>query len=119
MKAMFQELENLNPNLEISSLLNLFYRFFGFSGPNNLDELGEKGLAIDFVLEETLKALEETKEEVEVYPGIQIWDVTPEEVKEAVSKCFEGHVDGIVAFCYGWATLENIKTFGDAIRELR
>ena len=119
MKAMFQELENLNPNLEISSLLNLFYRFFGFSGPNNLDELGEKGLAIDFVLEETLKALEETKEEVEVYPGIQIWDVTPEEVKEAVSKCFEGHVDGIVAFCYGWATLENIKSFGDAIRELR
>jgi len=117
MKAVFDELKNLNPDLEVSPFLGLFYRFFGFSGPSNLDEFGEKGFTVDFVLGETLKALDETRREVRVYPGIQIWDITPEEVKETVRKCFETDIDGIIAFCYGWATLENIRTFGDAMRE--
>jgi len=119
MRAVFQELENLNPDLKASAFLDLFYRFFGFSGPNNLDEFGEKGFTIDFVLEETLKALEETSREVKVYPGIQIWNVAPEEIKEAVGKSFETDVDGVIAFCYGWATLENIESFRDAIQELK
>jgi len=119
MKAVFQELKNLNPDLEITPFLDLFYRFFGFSGPNSLDELNERGFTVDFILGETLKALEETKREVKVYPGIQIFNVTPEEVKESVDKSFEADIDGIIAFCYGWAPLENIKSFGDSVTQAR
>jgi hypothetical protein len=119
LKAVIEELKRLNPSLEVSPFLDLFYRFFGFSGPRNLDELGERGFTIDFVLEETLKALEETRKEVKVYPGIQIWDVTPAEVKETVAKALKADVDGIIALCYGWAPFENIESFGNAVRELK
>ena len=118
-KAVVEELKRLNPSLQVSPFLDLFYRFFGFSGPRELDELGEKGFTIDFVLEETLKALEETGKEVKVYPGVQIWDLTPAEVKETVAKSLEADVDGIIGLCYGWAPLENIESFGNAVRELR
>jgi hypothetical protein len=117
LKAVVQELKRLNPDLEVAKFMDLFYRFFGFSGPTDLEKFGEEGFTVDFVLEETLKALDECKREVEVYPGLQIWDVTPEEVKEAVHKASEANVDGVIAFCYGWATLENIQCFGDAVKE--
>ena len=117
LKAVVEELKRLNSDLDVAMFMELFYRFFGFSGPTDLEEFGEKGFTMDFVLEETLKALDETKGEVRVYPGVQIWDVTPEEVKDAVHKASEANVDGVIAFCYGWATLGNIQSFGDAVRQ--
>jgi hypothetical protein len=116
-RAMFRELKSRNPDLDVRGFIDLFYRFFGFSGPGDLEELGERGLAVDFVLEETLKVLDETENRVRVYPGIQIFGMTAGEVRETVRKCLEADVDGIVAFCYGWATLDNIRAFGDGIRE--
>jgi hypothetical protein len=117
LKAVVEELKRLNSDLDVAMFMELFYRFFGFSGPTDLEEFGEKGFTIDFVLEETLKALDETKGEVRVYPGVQIWDVRPEEVRDAVHKASEANVDGVIAFCYGWATLGNIQSFGDAVRQ--
>jgi hypothetical protein len=116
--VIFTELKKLNPDLEASAFLDVFYRFFGFSGPDNLEELSERGLTVDFILQETLKALDETKKEVKIYPGIQIFDVNTREVTEAVNKAFEASIDGIIAFCYGWATLENIKSFGSTVKKL-
>jgi hypothetical protein len=117
LKAVVEELKKLNPDLEVARFMDLFYRFFGFSGPTDLEKFGQEGFTVDFVLEETLKALDETRGEVRVYPGIQIWDVTHEEVKHAVHKASEADIDGVIAFCYGWATLENIQSFGEAVKE--
>ncbi|MEM2122515.1 MAG: hypothetical protein QXE79_02650 [Candidatus Bathyarchaeia archaeon] len=117
LKTILSELKKLNPDLETSAFLAIFYRFFGFSGPDTLEELSERGLTVDFIPEETLKALDETRKEVKIYPGIQIFDVDSREITEAVDKAFEADIDGIVAFCYGWATLENIESFGRAMKK--
>jgi hypothetical protein len=116
--AVLNKFMKLDQRMTSNELLELFYRMFGFRGPRDLVELKVKGLSIDFVADETAKAVSEVRRKAKIYSGIQIWNVTKDEMREAVIGATRAGAEGFVYMSYDRATLENIEAIGEIVGEI-
>jgi len=116
--ALFDELRGIIPNLEVDKCLRLFYRFFGFRGPKNLTQFRTEGFPSDFVYNETLKAMGEIQKQIDVYVGVQLWNITRAEIEETLAKIAKANPTGFIYYCYGWAPFENFETAGSFVKNV-
>jgi len=116
--AVLSKLPKFDHRITANELLDLFYRMFGFRGPTDLQELKLKGLSVDLVANETAKAVSEVGGKARVYAGIQIWNVTKDEIREAMTGAIRAGAEGFVYLGYDWATLENIEAVGEIVDEI-
>jgi hypothetical protein len=116
--AVLNKLSKFDQRIPADGLLDLFYRMFGFRGPKDLEELKLKGLSIDFVGDETAKAINEVRRRANVYAGIQIWNVTKDDIRQTMIDAIRAGAEGFVHLGYDWATLENIQAVGEVVDEI-
>jgi len=107
--SVLNECSRISPGLGHDDLLSLFYRMFGFKGPERLQDLEREGLSLDFVETETSKAIHEVQGKVPVYAGIQVWNVKPSEIEGSMMNAARANVQGFIHYCYDWAPLENLQ----------
>ncbi len=122
-----EENKTFTSELSLEQSLNLFYALFHydqkvFPSLENLDN----GIPPEYVFIETRRAVEATHDKLPVASGIGIdipWNGKPfpgkpESIYEAVQLAFKAGARGVVASReYDEMRFENLKAFGDAVRD--
>lgn len=90
-------------------------------------ELGPKGWSDDYVYRETRRCVRGVKDEIPVYPGIDV-DIPidpgnkptePEDVKAAIKAAFKGGAKGVIlSRKYSEMQMKNVRAAGEALAEL-
>lgn len=109
-----------------SDLEPLYYKMMGYKQAP-FDQILKNGLTPEYVASETKRAMEGTKSEVQIYPGIDI-DVptaagekhtTPEDVRAATTAAFNAGANGVVLSReYHEMWLANLSAAGETTRKL-
>lgn len=109
-----------------ADFLAFYYRMMGHEEAA-YDQLHLAGLSPNYVAQETKRALEGTKGEVNIYPGIDIdvptkptdHQTKPEDVRAAIHAAFGAGANGVVLSTrYEEMWLANLTAAGDALREV-
>jgi hypothetical protein len=104
---------------EVYERIKTRYQIKGIKLPNTLEEFKKEGMPSDWVYDEAKMAKELIEGKVPLYLGIQIWPpASPDDVKASITKAFDAEVDGIIMYCYGWASLENFTAAKDSLKRL-
>lgn len=106
--------------------LGFYYKIMNYEKEVPYDQLSTAGLSADYVYRETKRAMAGVKNEIPIYPGIDI-DIptkagekktTPEDVRKSVKAAFAAGVDGVVlSRRYSEMKLANLAAAGQAIQE--
>ncbi len=118
---------------EKEEILLVMYRIFGFD-PGESGDINKlkNGMGPGYVYDKTKICVNEVQDKAKVYPGIGLdipkgesgwgtvpWHSDPESVYQATLKAFEAGASGVVASReYEEMTLESLKAYGDAVREI-
>lgn len=108
------------PEIADKEILDQYYRLKGFSGPDSMNELSEKGLDVENVYYETRKAKIEVGDNHKIVVGL-VGDqpATAKDVEEAVLMAHKGGADGYcLHLWYGNAPKENILAFGNMLKKI-
>lgn len=103
-----------------------YYKIMGYHEAP-FDELGSRGLSVDYIASETKRAIADTNHSIQIYPSVDInvpiqagWKkTTPEGVKAEVDAAFAAGGDGVVLSReYTEMWLANLAAAGDASRKI-
>lgn len=106
-----QVLEEFSSELQvinIDQLWKIFCNFFAFPAPDTPDNFVKEGLGLGFIFEETKRAILEIGKNTKTFAGVQIWDITPEEVERSLLEALRTEPDGVIFYNYGRSPLENL-----------
>ena len=101
---------------ERDALYRAYREFFGFPGPERFEEFVERGLDPLFITTETEYTRRLLAGRSKLAAGLQLWQLGPEGVESALEHASRVETDGIILFCYGWATREELAAAGDWLR---
>jgi hypothetical protein len=101
----------------LQQLYGVYRAFFGFAGPSDFGEYAERGLDPDWVTSESALAASLLGGHSKLAAGLQLWQVGPTGVREALDSALKARPDGVFLHCYGWSTLEELHAAGDWLRE--
>ena len=108
------------PEISEEAIMRQYFALRGFSGPTTFDQFSAKGLDVENVYYEILKAKTEVGPSHPIIAGL-VGDppATPEDVERAVEMAHRGGADGyMLHLWYHDAPKENIVAFGEAIRRV-
>ncbi|MGH2368234.1 MAG: hypothetical protein ACRDI2_08540, partial [Chloroflexota bacterium] len=108
---------------EPETVRGLLYQAFGYQGPDNLDDLAERGFAPDeFVYRETRRIVAAAGPGVPICPGIDLEapgspPTEPDDVRASIEQAFRAGASGIVLsrFYDEWS-LPTLEAVGEAVR---
>jgi hypothetical protein len=98
-------------------LYRAYLAFFGFPGPETFAEFSRRGLKPAFITSETMFAKHLLRGGSKLAAGLQLWQMGPDGVREALSHAAQARPDGIFFHCHGWATLDELEAAGTWLRE--
>ena len=107
--------------------LKMHYRMMGYGDEASFDKLPRLGLSADYVARETKRAIQGVRNEIPIYPGIDIDIPTdksekktePGDVNAAVKAAFNAGAPGVIlSRKYSEMRLANLAAAGEAIREM-
>jgi hypothetical protein len=111
-------MEGVTTNPEaLQALYEVFRTFFGFAGPETFDEFKRRGLDAAWVTTETALAGSLLGGRSRLAAGLQLWQMGPEGVREALDYAMRAKPDGVFFHCFGWTTHDEFKAAGDWVRE--
>jgi len=70
------------------------------------------GFPIEFVRVENEKVRELSQPGTFIFSGVQMWNLTPDELLEAIAAARASEADDILYYCYGWAEDELMEAAG-------
>lgn len=89
-----------------------YLRIFGLPGPDRFEHFEDGGLAVSFVTEETARTVR-LSSPVPACAGVQIFQVGPQGVREALDAARAGHPAGYMLYAYGWASEDELQAAGE------
>ncbi len=107
--------------------LALYYRMMGYEGEAKFDRLPVAGLSADYVARETRRAVAGVRDEIPIYPGIDIEIPTgehekktqPSDVRAAVKAALTSGAQGVIlSRKYSEMRLSNLSAAGEALKDL-
>jgi len=101
------------------AILPVIYRFLGFEFdlPLTEDLLRYKGFPTDLFPLEMARAREKVGSEKPIYAGVPIFDVGTQGVRDRIQMAKTTNIQGILLFCYDWASFKNLKAAGEAFHQ--
>lgn len=110
-----------------SEVLELHYQILGYSKEASIEALPAAGLSADYVARETARAIAGVRNEIPIYPGIDVDVPTgsgekktqPGDVKAAVKAALGAGAQGVVlSRKHSEMRLANLAAAGEAVREM-
>jgi len=107
--------------------LALHYRIMGYGDEASLDKLPAAGLSADYVARETKRAVAGVRDEIAIYPGIDIDIPTdqsekktqPSDVRAAVRAALTSGAAGVIlSRKYSEMKLANLAAAGEALKDI-
>jgi len=89
-----------------------FMKFFKMDYSLSYAEFQERGYPIRFVKNENDKVRELSAPGTKIFSGVQMWNISPEDLKLAIEAAKESAADDILYYCYGWADEELFDAVG-------
>lgn len=89
-----------------------FLKFFDMEYSLSYEQFCEKGFPIVFVQQENQKVRAQSQPETFIYSGVQMWNLTSDELVEAIEAARDSEADDLLYYCYGWADLDLMRTVG-------
>lgn len=100
-------------DVEQEQAFQAFMRLFGMSYPITYAQFKRDGFPIEFVTEENDKARALTQPGTYLFSGIQMWNLPPEQLVEAIEAARHSAADDMLYYCYGWAAEELFVAAGE------
>jgi hypothetical protein len=98
-------------------LYRAYRALFRFPGPDSFREFARSGLHPAFITEETQFAAHLLGAHSKLAAGLQLWQMGPDGVREALEHAALAHPDGVFFHCHGWATLDELEAAGNWLKE--
>ncbi|MNI47860.1 hypothetical protein D3C73_1023990 [compost metagenome] len=89
-----------------------FMRFFGFKYSLSYAEFQDRGYPIEFVKNENDKVRELSSPGTHIFSGVQMWNISPEDLSFAIDAAEASAADDVLYYCYGWAGRELFELVG-------
>lgn len=83
-----------------------FQRLFGMSYPITYEQFRRHGFPIEFVGIENDKVRKQSRPGTYIFSGVQMWNLRPEELVQAIEEARRSAADDLLYYCYGWADKE-------------
>jgi hypothetical protein len=83
-----------------------FKRFFALPYDLSYETFKREGFPIQFVADQNNKVRSLSASETRIYSGIQMWNISPQNLIEAVKAGEGSAADELLYYCYGWAADE-------------
>ncbi|MDF2660247.1 MAG: hypothetical protein K0Q94_3038 [Paenibacillus sp.] len=97
-----------------------FQRLFGMSYPITYEQFVRQGFPIEFVGIENDKVRRQSQPGTYIFSGIQMWNLSTEELTQAIGEARRSAADDLLYYCYGWAGEELFDAAGaSSARERR
>ncbi|MNR39534.1 hypothetical protein D3C85_1577500 [compost metagenome] len=87
-------------------------RFFGFKYSLSYAEFQDRGYPIEFVKNENDKVRELSSPGTHIFSGVQMWNISPEDLSFAIDAAEASAADDVLYYCYGWAGRELFELVG-------
>jgi hypothetical protein len=101
----------------LQQLYDVYLAFFGFAGPSDYDQFVRRGLDPKWVTQETALAGRLLGGRSKLAAGLQLWQMGPAGVRDALDHALAASPDGVILHCYGWSTRDELQAAGDWLRE--
>lgn len=98
-------------------LYRAYRALFRFPGPDGFKEFARAGLHPAFITEETEFAAHLLGDHSKLAAGLQLWQMGPDGVREALEHAALAGPDGVFFHCHGWATIDELEAAGTWLRE--
>ncbi|GAA3408616.1 hypothetical protein ACFFNY_07580 [Paenibacillus hodogayensis] len=89
-----------------------FQRLFAMDYPITYESFRRDGFPIEFVGIENDKVRALSQPGTHIFSGVQMWNLTPQELSLALGKARESAADDVLFYCYGWAGRELFEAVG-------
>lgn len=83
-----------------------FKQFFNLPYDLSYEAFKEEGFPIQFVADQNNTVRARSAKNTRIFSGIQMWNLSPENLIEAVKAGEQSAADDLLYYCYGWATDE-------------
>lgn len=93
-----------------------FMQLFGMPYSISYAQFRRQGFPIEFVRAENERVRALSQPGTFIFSGVQMWNLTPAELLEAISAARASEADDILYYCYGWAEDELMDAAGAAGR---
>ncbi|WP_409341911.1 hypothetical protein [Paenibacillus sp. MBLB4367] len=95
---------------ERENAFQAFMRLFRFDYDLSYGEFQQKGYPIRFIGEENARVRALSAPGTQIYSGVQMWNLPPEELADAITAAKASAADDLIYYCYGWAGDELFAT---------
>lgn len=89
-----------------------FLRLFDMQYPITYRQFQQLGFPIEFVGNENRKVKKLSQAGTYIFSGIQMWNLSAEELDRAIVEARDSEADDVLYYCYGWADEELFDTVG-------
>ncbi|XID90316.1 hypothetical protein ACF3MZ_17380 [Paenibacillaceae bacterium WGS1546] len=89
-----------------------FLKFFNLDYDLSYSTFRQKGYPIEFVRNENDKARTLSAPGTKIFSGVQMWNLSPDDLKLAVLAARASEADDVLYYCYGWADEELFDAVG-------
>ncbi|MGG3279085.1 hypothetical protein [Paenibacillus solani] len=100
---------------EEEAAFHAFKKFFDLPYDLSYKTFKAEGFPIEFVADQNNIVREKSAPDTRIFSGIQMWNLTPENLLEAIHAGERSAADDLLYYCYGWAT----DDLFEAIQNLR
>ena len=90
-----------------------FLKFFGLNYELSYESFKRKGYPLEFIKNENDKVRELSQPGTKIFSGIQMWNIGPEDLFEAIVAARASAADDVLYYCYGWAETELFRAVGE------
>ncbi|MFC4598643.1 hypothetical protein [Cohnella hongkongensis] len=90
-----------------------FLKFFALDYELSYSEFRQKGYPIEFVRNENDKARKLSAPGTTIFSGVQMWNLSSDELKLAIQAARTSEADDLLYYCYGWADEELFDAVGE------
>ncbi|WP_167133158.1 hypothetical protein [Paramicrobacterium chengjingii] len=100
---------------EREAAFSAFLNFFDLPYPLSYAEFTADGFPIEFVRDQNDLVRRKSAPGTRIFSGVQMWNLPPENLVDAICAAEESAADDVLYYCYGWAT----DDLFEAVRNLR
>lgn len=94
-----------------------FLKLFQLDYTLTYQNFKEKGYPLHFVRNENNIARRLSQPGTQIYSGIQMWNISTEDLLEAVEEAKMSDADQLIYYCYGWAEIKHFEAIGGHSKE--
>ncbi|WP_195572669.1 hypothetical protein [Paenibacillus sp. 1001270B_150601_E10] len=89
---------------EQEAAFQAFKRFFYLPYDLSYEMFKNEGFPIQFVADQNNLVREKSSTNTRIFSGIQMWNLSPDNLLEAIQAGEQSEADDLLYYCYGWAT---------------